>query len=742
MELFSVTCTTCQQRLKLRDESAIGEIQICPKCGSMVLIQPPPGSPADAYETPPIASEKSTPPSSPPPSVADAEFEGGHADASDVDGGNSESGDGEEGDSIPVETPRGEAAASATQSPPGLPPHDEQGRIAPTTHDGEEVTDDPSLSASSESVEITQNRYRLLGVGAAALAGIALAFGVFGFVASRAFTSHRSKAPASPQDDAVIETSVEGEELAEAAESEHQSTPDESDAETTEEATGKTPAATQGTNEPASEKPAPEEPASDEPAPEPSDAPQAELPAKDLAGGELEIPPATMGDAGDPEGSDDEQTESAGPSEALAERPAVADSPATSMAESLDTFAPFIDPQAFVPTPGAPPPIQENLPELEPDEGGDEMRDVPRPEPREVDVPQRLADTIPSIEFRDVPIKAFVRFLMGFSTIPMTLDPDALALVGVTSETPVNVHQMDTTVGRTLAEAIQPLRLGFQVVGDQILITRVPAANAPLRTYAHPVDDLVDGDPTRLNELADMIVDMVEPDSWEALGGEGTIHPEMPSLVIQQRETGLFRAILFCERLRAARGLPPRSKFDRSLFELEPRFVRVTEMLRRPVTLNYIEPTSFVQIVDQLSDESGLQILIDWRELADLGWNPAAETTVSANAEPVGEVLSDVLRPMELTYRVVGPTCVQVTSPAQLQTHLDVEFYPAADLLSAELTPDELLKRIRAELGEQMLDELGATLSYDLPSGFLVAALPQPLQRRVFALLEECRTKG
>jgi hypothetical protein len=216
----------------------------------------------------------------------------------------------------------------------------------------------------------------------------------------------------------------------------------------------------------------------------------------------------------------------------------------------------------------------------------------------------------------------------------------------------------------------------------------------------------------------------------------------MPSLVIQQRETGLFRAILFCERFRAARSLPPRSRFDRSLFDLEPRFSRVDEILRRPVTLNYIEPTSFVQIVDQLSDESGLQILIDWRALADLGWNPAAETTVSANADPVGEVLSDVLDPMELAYRVVGPTCVQVTSPDQLETHLDVEFYPAADLLSSEVTPNELLTRIRDELGEQTLDELGATLAYDSPSGFLVAALPQPLQRRVFALLGEWRKAG
>jgi hypothetical protein len=331
---------------------------------------------------------------------------------------------------------------------------------------------------------------------------------------------------------------------------------------------------------------------------------------------------------------------------------------------------------------------------------------------------------------------------MGFSTIPITLDPDALALVGETSESRISVQQTGTTVGRALAAALQPLRLGVEVVDDQILVTRVASGEAALRTYPHPVDDLVAGDPARLAELANRIVDMVEPESWEPLGGEGMIRLKMPSLVIRQRETGLFRAILFCERLRTARGLPPRSGFDPSLFDLEPRFLAASEALARPVTLNYVEPTSFVGIVDQLSDESGLQILIDWRELAGLGWHPGAETTVSASSDPLGKVLGNLLRPMDLVYRVVGPTCIEVTSRNRLDTHLDVEFYPVADLVSAELTPDSLLTRIRANLGEQVLDDVGATLDYDSPSGYLVVALPQPLQRKVLAQLEALRSAG
>ena len=42
MDLFTITCTTCKTRLKVREEGAIGQILACPKCGGMVMVKPPP----------------------------------------------------------------------------------------------------------------------------------------------------------------------------------------------------------------------------------------------------------------------------------------------------------------------------------------------------------------------------------------------------------------------------------------------------------------------------------------------------------------------------------------------------------------------------------------------------------------------------------------------------------------------------------------------------------------------------
>lgn len=82
MELFTVTCTTCHARLKVRDTEAIGQLLLCPKCHSMVQVAPPPGwqpppQQAEAGEAVP-ADDAATPQAAGPPQAA-ADSSASHA---------------------------------------------------------------------------------------------------------------------------------------------------------------------------------------------------------------------------------------------------------------------------------------------------------------------------------------------------------------------------------------------------------------------------------------------------------------------------------------------------------------------------------------------------------------------------------------------------------------------------------------------------------------------------------------
>ena len=71
--LFTITCTTCQVQLTVRDKSLIGKIVSCPKCQSMVQIVPPEGW-SDSEETtspeqPPSETSAAEPQTAPPVSA-------------------------------------------------------------------------------------------------------------------------------------------------------------------------------------------------------------------------------------------------------------------------------------------------------------------------------------------------------------------------------------------------------------------------------------------------------------------------------------------------------------------------------------------------------------------------------------------------------------------------------------------------------------------------------------------------
>ncbi len=74
--LFHIHCPTCEARLAVRNRELIGQILACPKCESMVQVNPPPNwedreappSEADAGE--PVSESSSREPADPPPSTA------------------------------------------------------------------------------------------------------------------------------------------------------------------------------------------------------------------------------------------------------------------------------------------------------------------------------------------------------------------------------------------------------------------------------------------------------------------------------------------------------------------------------------------------------------------------------------------------------------------------------------------------------------------------------------------------
>lgn len=660
MSPYFISCTTCQARLRVTNDAIAGQIVPCPKCGSMVLVSPPP-APAPTTPVHDPEASKDTQPAIAAPDLS----------------------------SLPAGT--GEEAAPAG-SPASAP--------SPVS--------EPS---SGDPLSARLRRVTLLTTAGAL--GIVMAITVFHLFA------RKSEPTAQRQADTPTLTTNEGSSVdqtpvppavpsAENPEASPSPLPDN---------TVPSPApATEGN--PSSEAPvnpprAPGEPAAPAPDGTPTSAPNspppetAEAPTK-----KPKVPvAATREDALAPPGFE-------GP-----EKPAAQLASARPL-DSLKQFSAFMRDR---PEPAVAPATSGELPHVS---STGEIRPVVNP----VDVDARLSDPLAGIEFKEIALLDFLRFMTNLSTIPVTLPPETLLFTGLSAQVPVAVRQTNTTVEAVLNEVLQRLELNYQSRDGQMFVW--PAAWLQESAGEEmDVADLVGA--INVDELARIVRTCVAPLSWEAPGTE--LRAEGGKLFLSQEPVVVYQVIVLLDQLRVARGLRPVSARS-AVPHKAPRFRLAETHLSTPITLKIFPPAPLVQVLRRLEGGAGVRFLVNWEGLAEAHWGTDCRASLAVEGLPLREVLSSLLGPMDLGWRVIDETTIEISSLSQLSRTGELEVYALRGLDAAKPKAEEVTATVREALqSAAAMSDSPIGLYFDVPSGSLFAYLSQENQRRLAELLERMR---
>ena len=674
MDLFSITCTTCKTRLKVRDEGVIGNILGCPKCGGMVMVKPPEGWQKGAAPHPPQTEQSAgittlveVPRND--ETLGEVSFDAVDDLLSDAP--------------PKVKTPLPQVA----ENPPALarprfvggPP----AGAAPASATADDAAREDAVPDAASGLPATETARKRpwpfwVPLAASIAAGIVLAVAVVAAAIKFGGTRQQEAITIVPTSNNSAEAAPIG--------------PDE--------------------------------------APNPRDtviAPSADA-------GPMESPVTDDVPArSDP--AENTPPEAPVPADVDPLEPAKVPSPSPKAPENpLAAFDKILAGDATDPIAEAPMPQDAPPPPVEPDsEPGPPRPVLPRPAPREIDVAARLADPLPSIETSGTPLASLLQFFSDLSTIPITLHPDALPLIKLTPQTPLALKAANTTVGDALTAALKPVGLEYIVDGQHLVVR--PAEPSPSPTLRYPVKDLTGGDAQRGGELAEMLKALIEPGEWE--GEAGTILPSADFLTIRQRREIHAQLFFACEKLRTARKLPHASRYDPVLFKLDTRSQLAKTRLETPITLNFSQPTSLVRIVERLGAAGGVQILVDWRDIASAGWTPEAEATLTVEKQTLSAALTALAEPMDLAWRIVDGRTLQLVTPQRLAETTEIELYKVNDLLADDPTSESLLATIRETLGDAAFRENGGPgeVLFDGDGQCILAALPQPKQQQLEALL-------
>ena len=358
-----------------------------------------------------------------------------------------------------------------------------------------------------------------------------------------------------------------------------------------------------------------------------------------------------------------------------------------------------------------------------------------------VDVDARLADPLAGIEFKRVSLADFCDFLSRLTTVPITLDVDALSLAGRRVSDLVTIDAKDTTVGAALETVLTPRGLAYVVRDQQLVITtQAPAAEGILEAK-YDVSDL-EAAGVDANRLAVLVARFVAPWSWQEHGGTAGVKGAQGELIVEQTAVEQRHAAAFLDRLRLARGLPAKGALRPDEASLKSRYSRARANLDKEVTANFSLETPLADVLSWLGRATGTRILIDEESLAEAGQSGRAPATLAADHQPLHEALVALLNPLSLTFRVVDEKTIQVFDKQLLAERVEFELYPVGDLLDGGLDPKQLLVKLREHVDPGSWTEgsgLGA-MELDEASKYLLVVQSPAAQIRLENLLSRAKT--
>ena len=348
---------------------------------------------------------------------------------------------------------------------------------------------------------------------------------------------------------------------------------------------------------------------------------------------------------------------------------------------------------------------------------------------RPLDTAQHLAMNVKSLQLTETSLARFIETLAEMAGVPITLDPLTLELNGQSPRSTVSVDVADTTLEKVLQDALAEQRLDLVEQDGRVGIAL--AGGDERRAVDFDVKDLV-GE-ADAGGIAKLLERFVAPPTWKANGGKGTIEVDGGTLHVDQSLVVRREALIFCERLRAARGLALRSKYPPTLLSVDSPYDKLSTTLNQSTTFTFLAWSRLADVVQQWQEMSGLTILVDWSALRDSNLGPSSPLACSTLDRPWAEALDGVLEPLGLGWWAVDGQTLQITSLDALERIERVEFYSVPKKLRDQFaTGGALIESVQKEIAERpnKHEKPGdIRMERDEPSGRLIVRATPTVQR-------------
>jgi hypothetical protein len=319
--------------------------------------------------------------------------------------------------------------------------------------------------------------------------------------------------------------------------------------------------------------------------------------------------------------------------------------------------------------------------------------------------------------------------------INVVLDRRALDGVGIGSDTPVFLPPADLPLKHALSLMLRELGLTYHVRDETLSITTPEEAEASLVTRFYRTPQVLQ---SRVGDAwVDALVQIVEPVSWEDVGGPGNIETYGDFFVVSQTEDVLDRVELFLAMLddavEHARDRTTPIDIVDPPDELHRRCIAALE----EKTSIDVDGEPLVQVVEELSHRHNVPITFHQRDLNLVGTDRDLPITAHLTGVSLRAALNSMVHELDLAISIQhGTLCFS----HKYGEWLMVRAYPVADLTDNWRTKSvEALAEALQAAGAMGWEQQGRAYSIRELGGVLLIATTPDVHAQIEQLLAMLR---
>lgn len=318
------------------------------------------------------------------------------------------------------------------------------------------------------------------------------------------------------------------------------------------------------------------------------------------------------------------------------------------------------------------------------------------------------------VEFEATTLRDVAAFLRQHLGVPVLIDRAALQDIGRDENMQISVKLHGLTARSVLHHVLAPSKLAFAAKDGALLITTQEAVEHQLTTEVFSVTDLVHCGTDRCPEAAnydaliELITSTVVPESWDEVGGPGSINALNEALIISQTEDVLNRVRNLLAMLRVAFALNEQrgdSQASISLEQVNQSDKAIDKALEQHITADFRQ-LPLVDAAKFLAKECGVNLVVDESALEDVGLGNDLPLNFECKGMALRHGLTHMLAAIDLTW-IVDDGVLKITTLEAAESAYETRVYPVADLL----VQDESDALFREYSHRGNIDELIDTLT-------------------------------